>query len=202
MTTTMADSQLQTPVDGQKIWFSSPWIVALVGSPLALALLGLFGTSVTTVLQNSESLKIEHMKFEYSLIQDALKTQYMDEAVERLQFLLNAGVITALDKEKISNLVANHQLPIFAGAAIKYHLVSVVEAKQLLANLGVYDGSIDNVLDEKFFKAVADFQYKYNAHGFSVHPGDKKEDKLDVDGLLGPQTYAVLREVISKASIK
>ncbi len=175
-------------------WFSSPWLVALVGSPIAVALLGLAATSIVTVLQSKESLKIEHMKFEYSLIQDALKTQYMDEAVSKLRFYLKLGVITEINENRILDVVKKHELPIFAGAAIKYHLVTVSDAKRLLANVGVYEGAPTDELDERFFKAVADFQYKYNTNALTVHPGDKKEDKLDVDGLLGPQTYFILKQ--------
>lgn len=121
-----------------KSWFSSPWMVALVGSPLVLALFGLLAASITTTLQGIETNRIERMKFEYSLIQDALKTEYVDEAAQKLQFLISAGVISALDGDKIRKLADAHQLPIFAGAAIKYHLVSPAEAKELLAGLGLY----------------------------------------------------------------
>jgi hypothetical protein len=178
-----------------------PWngslarVVALVGSPIALALLGLLGTSITTVWQGHENLVLEKRKFEFSLIQEALKTEYLDEAVKKLQFLSEAHMITALDEDNIQQLINKHRLPIFAGAAIKYHLVSPREAKQLMRTIGVFDGNDEDVIDEDLFKAVANFQIKYNNHGFSVQPGDKKEDKLNVDGLLGPQTYFLMRQV-------
>jgi hypothetical protein len=76
----------------------------------------------------------------------------------------------------------------------------VTEAKPLLASLKVYDGPFNNEIDEKFFRAVADFQYKYNTNTFAVKPGDNREDKLDVDGLLGPKTYSILRQVLANNS--
>jgi len=69
-----------------------------------------------------------------------------------------------------------------------------MEAKQLLKDLGLYAGEINNTIDDPFFKAIADFQYRFNEHGFTVKPGDK----LEVDGLLGPKTYAVLKRVMAE----
>jgi hypothetical protein len=66
--------------------------------------------------------------------------------------------LKTIDEQTLNHLIETHQLPIFAGEAIKYHLVSVTEAKPLLASLKVYDGPFNNEIDEKFFRAVADSQ--------------------------------------------
>jgi len=193
------DSQ-SSPLDSNKQWFSSPGLVAIFGSPIVLALFGLLAGVIKLVLQNNEALQLEQRKYEYSVIQAALQTQYIDDAVGKLEFFKKAGLLKTIDEQTLNHLIETHQLPIFAGEAIKYHLVSVTEAKQLLASLKVYDGPFNNEIDEKFFRAVADFQYKYNTNTFAVKPGDNKEDKLDVDGLLGPKTYSILRQVLANNS--
>jgi hypothetical protein len=174
--------------------YSLRWLIALLSSPLILAAIGFLTSSVATVWQNKENAKLERAKFEFGMIQEALKTEYMEEATERLKFLLKTEVITQFDTKKLNALIQNHELPIFAGAAIKFHLVSVMEAKQLFKDLGLYDGEINNTIDDPFFKAIADFQYRFNEHGFTVKPGDN----LEVDGLLGPKTYAVLKRVMAE----
>jgi hypothetical protein len=173
--------------------YSLRWLIALLSSPLILAAIGFLTSSVATVWQNKENAKLERAKFEFGMIQEALKTEYMEEATEGLKFLLKTEVITQFDTKKLNALIQNHELPIFAGAAIKFHLVSVMEAKQLFNDLGLYDGEINNTIDDPFFKAIADFQYRFNEHGFTVKPGDK----LEVD-VLGPKTYAVLKRVMAE----
>jgi len=136
--------------------YSLRWLIALLSSPLILAAIGFLTSSVATVWQNKENAKLERAKFEFGMIQEALKTEYMEEATERLKFLLKTEVITQFDTKKLNALIQNHELPIFAGAAIKFHLVSVMEAKQLFKDLGLYDGAINNTIDDPFFKAIAD----------------------------------------------
>jgi hypothetical protein len=71
--------------------------------------------------------------------------------------------------------------PQFLGAAIQNHLMSVQDAKYILHHLGVYSGPIDNQPNEAYFQAVGEFQHSRN---------------LEVDGLIGPATYAKLREAM------
>ena len=132
--------------------YSLRWLIALLSSPLILAAIGFLTSSVATVWQNKENAKLE-----FGMIQEALKTEYMEEATERLKFLLKTEVITQFDTKKLNALIQNHELPIFAGAAIKFHLVSVMEAKQLFKDLGLYDGEINNTKTTHFLRPLLIF---------------------------------------------
>lgn len=83
-----------------------------------------------------------------------------------------------------TNLSANSNIlpvtkPPELGAAIKTHLITVIEVKMVLRSLGMYDGEIDNNPDNAYFKAVANFQRSRN---------------IAQDGLVGGETYPKLRE--------
>jgi hypothetical protein len=67
----------------------------------------------------------------------------------------------------------------FLGAAIQNHLMSVRDVKTVLRHLGKYTGPINDEANDAYFQAVGEFQVSQN---------------VPADGLVGPVTYAKLRE--------
>jgi hypothetical protein len=60
------------------------------------------------------------------------------------------------------------------------NLLQVSDVKKILKRLGYYDGkTLDNDPDDAYFQAVANFQ---------------RDKEIKQDGLVGPETYAKLRE--------
>ena len=152
----------------------------LWASPILLAFIGLLGTGVGAILQGYWNTKLERQKFEFSLIQKALGTSDKNEAALSLTFLAEAGLISEVNVDKIRTLAKTpQQLPIFLGAAIRDHLISVSEAKTILKHLGVYDGAINDEADDAFRKAVISFQ---SSKGMAP------------DGLIGPTTLGKFME--------
>jgi len=69
--------------------------------------------------------------------------------------------------------------PKFLGAAIQNHIVTVRDVKKVLARVGKYSGPMNDEVNDAYFQAVAEFQ---------------TSQKIQVDGLVGPETYGKLRE--------
>jgi Putative peptidoglycan binding domain len=153
---------------------------SLLSTPLLLAIVGLLGTGLGAVLTGHENTKLERARFEFSLIKTALETPDKNEAGRYLKFLADAGLLTEFNSAKISSL-ADHptDLPSLPDAGLRAHLITIKEVKTILVHLGGYTGIIDDVADERFRKAVAAFQ---------------SSQKIETDGLIGPATYAKLRE--------
>jgi Putative peptidoglycan binding domain len=170
----MADREVRESDTGQRradrsIFFTSPVLLALVG---------LIGTGVGAVLQGFWNTRLEREKFEFSLIQKALDTPDHKQAGRNLKFLVQAGLISGFDGNKIESLADTpNQLPIFLGTR-SYSIVPVPTAKRALAHLGIYKGPINDAQDDEFVKAVQEFQ---------------KRQGLDADGFLGPTTAGALR---------
>src|SRR5262245_485095 len=88
------------------LWFASP---------LLLAMVGLVGTGVGAVLQGFWNTKLEREKFEFSLIQKALETEDKDAAGRNLKFLVEAGLLSQFDGNKIEKLASTpDKLPSFS----------------------------------------------------------------------------------------
>jgi hypothetical protein len=151
---------------------SSNWFT----SPLLLAIVGLIGTGVGAVLQGFWNTRLEREKFEFSLIEKALATRDKNEAALNLKFLVDAGLISQFNSEKIASLASNPKaLPNFSPIL---NSISVRDAKAVLSHLGIYKGPIDDSSDDAFRKAVVDFQQSHN---------------LPADGMIGPLTSAYMR---------
>jgi hypothetical protein len=75
--------------------------------------------------------------------------------------------------------IGDDRSKIFLGAAIQNHLTTVHEVKAVLRHLNKYSGSMDEYPSDEYFQAVGDFQVSQS---------------VDADGLVGPTTYAKLRE--------
>jgi hypothetical protein len=69
--------------------------------------------------------------------------------------------------------------PKFLGAAIENHIVTVRDVKKVLAHIGKYSGPMNDEVTDAYFQAVAEFQ---------------TSQKIQIDGLVGPETYGKLRE--------
>jgi len=96
-------------VENRNLWFSSPLLVGV-----ASAVFGLLGTAVGAGLQGYFNFQLERQKFESALIQNALETDDTSQAIKRLQFLVDSGVIRSLDAAKIQQLTENpDQIPSF-----------------------------------------------------------------------------------------
>jgi hypothetical protein len=78
------------------LWFTSPVLIAVVAGVLSL-----IGAGIGSAIQNFWSIEAEQKKFEFSLIQKALDTPNKKEAAIRLLFLVETGVLTILDDERI-----------------------------------------------------------------------------------------------------
>jgi peptidoglycan hydrolase-like protein with peptidoglycan-binding domain len=93
-----------------------------------------------------------------------------NEKANRLKFLANAGLI---DNYKVHVLAT---LPTFLGAAIRDHIITVGDVKNVLHQIGLHadPGPYDDVADEAFRKS--------------------SRSGLPPDGYIGPNTYAKLRE--------
>ncbi len=87
---------------------------------------------------------------------------------------------TVPDKSAASTTVADKpKLQRFRGAAIENGLISVQQVKVILRRLKIFTGAIDDEANDGYFQAVGEFQVSQN---------------IPADGLVGPVTYAKLRE--------
>jgi hypothetical protein len=68
---------------------------------------------------------------------------------------------------------------LFLGAAIQNHIATIRDVKMILRHVGKYSGPINDEVTDQYFQSVADFQ---------------TAQKIQIDGLVGPETYAKLRE--------
>jgi Putative peptidoglycan binding domain len=158
-------------VDRRNIWLTAPLLVTLVG---------LIGTGVGAVLQGYWNNRLERDKFEYSLIQKALETADKGEAARNLKFIVNAGLISGFNSEKILALADKpEQLPTFVGAAISDGSLTIRDVKTILTHLNMYRGPINSDIDQEFMSAIRAFQQSRG---------------LVADGNIGQVTYAKLRE--------
>ncbi len=110
------EAKAKAATENRNLWFSSPLLVGL-----ASAIFGVIGTAMGAGLQGFSNFQLERQKFEFNLIQNALETEDTTEAAKRLQFLVDSGVITSLDSERIRQLAENPtQLPNYSrGGAIR-----------------------------------------------------------------------------------
>jgi hypothetical protein len=90
------------------LWFASPLLIGAI-----TAISGLIGTGVGAVLQGYSNSTLERQKFEFTLIQTALKAPTQNEQAKQLLFLINSGVIISLDGSKLRNIAEKNpsQLP-------------------------------------------------------------------------------------------
>jgi hypothetical protein len=97
-------------LDSQGTWLSSSLLVAISG---------LLGTGLGAALQGYSNIhlerqkfdanfQLERQKFEFALIQKALETTDTEEAVRRLEFMVDSGVLQSLDSSKIKS-IAKHE---------------------------------------------------------------------------------------------
>lgn len=86
-------------VDKRNLWFSSPLIVAVSSAVFAL-----LGTGIGAALQGYWNTQLERQKFESALIQKALDSSKKEDAANNLKFLVDAGLIQSLDRNKIAEL--------------------------------------------------------------------------------------------------
>lgn len=91
----------------------------------------------------------------------------------------NPGPELAAVAPKPSQSPVDDKSKLFLGAAIQNHLTSVRDVKTILRHLGKYAGAMNDDASEEYFKAVGDFQVSQN---------------IPADGLVGPVTYAKLRD--------
>ena len=150
----------------------------LFASPVLLSIVGIVGTGVGALSQGYWNTVLEQRKFEYTLIEKALDTPDRAEAQKGLRFLAETGLVQSLNPAKISSIQPS-DIPLFLGAAVRDKLISIKDAKTVLAHAKQYDGPIDDNSDDAFKKAVANFQMANN---------------LPPDGMIGPATYGKLVE--------
>jgi hypothetical protein len=172
------EAQAKLAVERRNVWFTSPLLVALFS-----AFVGLLGTGIGAVMQGYWNTTLERQKFESALIQKALETTNKEDAAQNLRFLVEGGLITGFDTEKITKLAAKpDRLPTLF---VPRSLMPVSEAKQILSRLGFYKGPLDDRADEAFYEAVRAYQ---------------KSKGLVPDGMIGIVTVTALRdEALQKA---
>lgn len=86
-------------LDQKNIWLTSPLLIGCVS-----AVAGLIGAGVGAILQGYATYNLERQKFEYSLIQNALKAPSQEEAVKQLVFLVDTGVMKSLDGNRLRSI--------------------------------------------------------------------------------------------------
>jgi hypothetical protein len=98
---TIREKELDAKIrlDKKNIWLTSPLLIGCIS-----AVVGLIGTGIGVTLQGRASYTLERQKFEYSLIQNALKASTQEEATKQLVFLIDTGVIVSLDGNKLRNI--------------------------------------------------------------------------------------------------
>jgi peptidoglycan hydrolase-like protein with peptidoglycan-binding domain len=84
-----------------------------------------------------------------------------------------------LDKPAPTTVTDKPKPQRFRGAAIENGLISVQQVKIILRRLKLFTGPIDDEATDGYFQAVGEFQISQN---------------IPADGLVGPITYAKLRE--------
>ncbi len=142
------------------------------------AFVGVIGTGIGASLQGYWSSKLEQQKFEAELITAALKSSDQIEAAKALTFLLDIGLLSNLDENKIREHTRSPEsLPLFFHRGVKEGLITVSQAKLILLSVGDYNGDINDVADIEFSNAIKRFQ---------------KQHGLTVDGELGPETARAL----------
>jgi hypothetical protein len=125
---------------------------------------------------------LERHKFEYALVQKALSSADQKEDARNLKFMNDIGLLSGLNQEGIKTHLKpdeQQQLPIFLGAAIRDHMITVPQAKGALKFLTYYDGPVNADPELAFRIAVMKFQRAKN---------------LEIDGYLGPKTTLALWE--------
>jgi hypothetical protein len=97
----MREKELEAKIklDQRNIWLASPLLIGCVS-----AVAGLIGTVIGAILQGNATYNLERQKFEYSLIQNALKAPNQEDAAKQLVFLVDTGVIKSLDGNRLRNI--------------------------------------------------------------------------------------------------
>jgi hypothetical protein len=157
-------------IDRRHIWFTTPLLIALAV---------LVGTFSGAAIQGYSNNLLERHKFEYVLIQQALSTPSRKDSAQNLNFLHEVGLLSGLNSSGIASVSKDdgEHLPVFLGAAIRDQVISVRQAKGVLKHLAFYSGDVDDRADLAYRIAVMRFQ---------------REKKLEIDGLIGPQTVLLL----------
>jgi hypothetical protein len=97
----MREKELEAKIklDQRNIWLASPLLIGCV-----TAVAGLIGTGIGAILQGNATYNLERQKFEYSLIQNALKAPNQEDAAKQLVFLVDTGVINSLDSNRLRSI--------------------------------------------------------------------------------------------------
>lgn len=159
-------SQETTTPNHRNIWFSTPWLLTVIGGLVTAAI----GAAISGYFNND----LENRKLEASLIQKAFEATNDNDKASGLKFLAQAGLINDY-KAKIEKVALQN----FLGAAIRDHLITVEDVKNVLLHLRMHQGPINDEADEAFRKEIAEFQMRR---------------EIDPDGYVGAKTYAKLRE--------
>jgi hypothetical protein len=97
----LKEKEVEAKINLEKrgLWLSSPLLIGGI-----TAIVGLIGTGIGAFLQGDTNSKLERQKFESALIQKTLDAPTQEETARRLLFLINSGVITSLDSQKLREL--------------------------------------------------------------------------------------------------
>jgi Putative peptidoglycan binding domain len=155
----------------RNIWFTSPLLITFLS-----AFFGLMGTAVGAALQGYWNTKLERQKFESTLVLKSLEATDKNEIAKNLKFMVDAGLISNLDREKITSLANDpSRLPIYFPSTG----LTVREAKTILKKYGFYNGEINDSADIALMESIKKFQASKG---------------LLADGLLGPMTAKILKD--------
>ncbi|MEM8611167.1 MAG: SH3 domain-containing protein [Cyanobacteria bacterium P01_H01_bin.105] len=87
------EAEAKIKMERRGLVFSSPLLIAIVST--------IFGTAIGAGLQGYSDVRLERLKFEFSLVQAAFENAERDEAAKQLRFIANSGVIRNLDTDKL-----------------------------------------------------------------------------------------------------
>jgi hypothetical protein len=90
-----------------------PWLSPKVWGPAALvagALIGALGSGLVAAVQGVMGFALEQRRFEWALIQEALKPQNQTDRASALRFLVDIGVVARVDEEGLSRYVDDPRL--------------------------------------------------------------------------------------------
>ena len=90
------ESSAKIRLDQRGLMYSSPVLIAIVST--------VFGTAIGAGLQGYSDIRLERLKFEFSLVQNAFSNDDIGEAAKQLRFIANSGVIRNLDADKLRSL--------------------------------------------------------------------------------------------------
>ena len=84
------ESLAKIRLDQRGLIYSSPVLIAIVST--------VFGTAIGAGLKGYSDIRLERLKFEFSLVQNAFENEEREEAAKQLRFIANSGVINTPDR--------------------------------------------------------------------------------------------------------